>query len=59
MPRIVEEKGKQTKLSNFFTARNKNEECEVNLIDSDVKITKTKPTNPFKLRKSVSLHYYQ
>lgn len=53
MPRIVEEKGKQTKLSNFFSARTKNEESEVKIIDPIVKIDDKLP-NPFKLRKSVS-----
>jgi len=55
MPRIVEDKGKQTKLSNFFSARNKHDESEIKIINSDVEITAIKPLNPFKLRKSVSL----
>lgn len=54
MPRIVEEKGKQTKLSNFFSARTKNEESDVKIIDPIVKIDDYKPPNPFKLCKSVS-----
>ena len=55
MPRIVEEKGKQTKLSNFFSAKSKNDDSEVKIEDPVITIPENRPANPFKLRKSVSL----